>query len=221
MVQGSNVTIDGIISYGGSPNVSNKVVSHGAERDGSTTISGLTWTVADFALGSPLGSSIAYHRHDGYWRVGGSVERGIHYVDGDVQISGSNVDLAGVTIVATGTVGISGPGLELSPAAPSLPTVLSGASGCFRTGINLSASSIEWSGVLAAPDARVQVNGSDLRGGMILASSVQMSGSRIEIGRGSPVDTIVDSGDPIVYLSSEQLAAANRAAKAIRNGLGG
>jgi hypothetical protein len=130
------------------------------------------------------------------------------------------VDLRGVTIVATGTVGVSGPGLELSPAAPDLPAVLSGASGCSRTGINLSASSVEWSGVLAAPDARVRVNGSDLRGGTILASSVQLSGSRIEIGRTSLADTIVDSGDPIVYLTSEHIDAAERAAKAIRKGLG-
>jgi hypothetical protein len=220
MVQGSNVTVDGIISYGGSSNVSGRVASDGLGRDLSTTVSGLTWTVADFAVTSPLGPGVTYHRHDGDWWVGDSVEPGIHYVDGDVQVSGSNVDLRGVTIVATGTVGVSGPGLELSPAAPDLPAVLSGASGCSRTGINLSASSVEWSGVLAAPDARVRVNGSDLRGGTILASSVQLSGSRIEIGRTSLADTIVDSGDPIVYLTSEHIDAAERAAKAIRKGLG-
>jgi hypothetical protein len=96
-----------------------------------------------------------------------------------------------VSIVATGTVGISGSGLQLSPATPELPTVLSGAAGCYQTGINLSASSIEWSGVLAAPAARVQVNGSNIVGGEILAGSIQMSGSNIELGR------VVDDGGEI------------------------
>jgi len=220
MVQGSSVTVDGIISYGGSPNVSNQVVSDGVERDGSTTVSGLAWNVADFALGLPLGLGVAYHRHDGYWWVGDEVEPGVHYVDGSVQISASNIDLTGVTIVATGSIGVSGSGLRLSPATPGLPALLSGADGCYQTGINLSASSIQWDGVVAAPNARVQVNGSDLHGGKILAASVQMSGSQIEIGRSAPLDSIVDSGDPVVYLSSETVAAANRAAKGIRKGLG-
>jgi hypothetical protein len=78
------------------------------------------------------------------------------------------------------------------------------------------------SGLPRECEARVAYHrhGSDLRRGTILASSVQMSGSRIEIGGTSLVDTIVDSGDPIVYLTSEHVDAAERAAKAIRKRLG-
>jgi hypothetical protein len=247
MVQGSGVAVDGVISYAGSANVSSNVSSDGVVRDVTPVASNLDWAVADFAIRSPL-DGVAYHRHIGYWWVGGQVEPGIHYVAGDVQISASAVHLAGVTIVATGTVGISGSGLQLSPAAPELPTVLSGATGCYQTGINLSASSIEWSGVLAAPAGRVQVNGSNIVGGEILAGSIQMSGSNIELGRvvddggeidspgesgkdkadqyqagtnkaGGYVEIIVESGDPVLC-SEAVVAAARKAGKSVRESLG-
>ena len=220
-LQGSDIAVDGTISYGGSANVSSRVDSDGIQQDTSPVVSGLAWTVVDFATGSPIGFGTEFHRHTGDWTISGSVAPGIHYVAGDVKISASNVALNGVTIVATGTVDISGSDLTLSPAAPGLPTVLSGAIGCKNDAIHLHGNSVEWSGVLAAPGAGVKLNGSDLRGGMILASTVKMSGSRIEVGRSSLVDAVVDSGDPIVYLSSETVAAANRAGRSIRNGLSG
>jgi hypothetical protein len=65
--------------------------------------------------------------------------------------------------------------------SPDLPAVLAFGGSCKQTAINLSGSSISWSGVLAAPNGVVQVNASQIRGGSILASTIQMSATDVWI----------------------------------------
>jgi hypothetical protein len=123
-----------------------------------------------------------YTVHNGAWTVsGGGATPGVHYVIGDVTISGNAPALTGVTIVATGRIQVSGAS-NISPARPDLPALFAGGGSCWTSGINLSGSKIEWSGVIAAPNGVVQVNGSKVVGGRIIAGSLQLSGSDITLG---------------------------------------
>lgn len=175
LVQGSDVVVDGPISHGGKANIGHRVGSTGVVQDGALVLPTLPWTFEALA-------GRATSRHAGDWTVsGGTVEPGIHLVDGDVTISGSAPDLTGVTIVATGKVTISG-GVTMSPFEPGLPSVFTTQGSCDDTAIGVSGSSVSWSGALIAPNGKVQVNGSSLHGDHVLAATIQLSGSRIELG---------------------------------------
>ena len=100
---------------------------------------------------------------------------------GDVTISGNAPALTGVTIVATGRIQVSG-AAKISPARSDMPALFSAGGSCWNSGINLSGSKIEWTGVIAAPNGLVQVSSSKVDGGRIIGGAVQMSGSDIEIG---------------------------------------
>ena len=89
--------------------------------------------------------------------------------------------LAGVTIVATGRINISG-STSMSPALPSLPTLLSGGGSCWATAIQLSGSNVTWTGTIAAPGGGIQVNSSEVKGGRVVGGNVQLSGSHVTLG---------------------------------------
>jgi hypothetical protein len=181
MVQASNATVNGAISYGGSKNIASSVVATSIVQDPTPVVAGLAWSLADFLPGGVFSTRSDLVAHIGNWNINGSgAAPGIHVVTGNVNIADSAPDLIGVTIVATGTVNISG-GSVLAPASADLPAVLAFGGSCKQTAINLSGASISWSGVLAAPNGVVQVNASQIRGGSILASTIQMSGTDIQI----------------------------------------
>ena len=104
----------------------------------------------------------------------------LHHVKGDVIIDGAVADLTELTIVATGTITVSGTS-HLTPWAADLPTLLAAGGDCESSGITLSGSEVEWTGVLAAPNGELQISGSKIRGGSILAGSIKISGSDIEL----------------------------------------
>jgi adhesin HecA-like repeat protein len=141
-------------------------------QDGTAVTPGFPWTVADFAPGGRFSSEPGYITRTGNWNPYGAAP-GIYYVDGNVTISASSVDLRGVTIVATGTVTVSGSDSRLSPARSDLPTVLAGGGDCHRAAINVSGSSVRWEGLLAAPNGLAQINGSKPRGGQVMAFAIQ------------------------------------------------
>jgi hypothetical protein len=179
-VQGSSITVNGPISYATTKNVGGSVVSVSVVQE-LTPVASVVWTLLDFAPGGVVSTRAGYVAHIGDWALsGGGATPGIHFVAGNVVISDSAPDLVGVTIIATGTVNISG-GSVLSPAAPDLPTVLAFGGTCKKAAINLSGSSVTWSGLLAAPNGIAQVNASTLRGGSVAAVAIQMSGSDIQI----------------------------------------
>ena len=181
-LHGSSVKVSGAISYGGKQNIGSNVTSGGSQFSTDVVGSGLAWTVSDFATGGKYSAIKGYASHIGYWTVGSSgATPGVHYVIGDVMISGNAPDLIGVTIVATGTVTISG-GSVLTPARSDLPTVLADGGSCRNSAIRLSGSSITWSGVLVAPNGAIAVNGSSIRGDSIVGANIQLSGANIQIG---------------------------------------
>lgn len=181
MLQGSDVEVDGSVSYAGTKNISNKVQAAHVVQSTDAVASGLPFTVADFAPGGRYSVTPNYAAHSGNWSVN-SAAAGIHYVSGNVTISASSLDLRGVTIVATGTVTISGSDTRLAPASPDLPAVLAGGGSCTATAVNISGSKTRWDGVIAAPNGGVQINGSEIRGGTVIGANVQMSGSDLRIG---------------------------------------
>lgn len=182
MVQGSTVNVSGKISYGGTKDIGSNVTSGGVVYSAPRIEPTYAWKVSDFAPGAKYSTVTGYVSHNGQWTIGATgATRGLHYVKGDVVISGSAPDLVGVTIVATGSVTISG-GSVITPTRTDLPTILAGGGSWWNSAINLSGNSISWTGVLAAPNGVVAINGSKLRGGSILAGNIQMSGSDIQIG---------------------------------------
>jgi hypothetical protein len=181
-ISGSQIGVHGAISYGGSGHVGNDVSADSVAFEPLPVVAVVPWMVADFAPGALWSSMPGYIVHDGSWTVGGGgATPGIHYVVGDVTISGNAPALTGVTIVATGRIQVSGAS-NISPARPDLPALFAGGGSCWTSGINLSGSKIEWSGVIAAPNGVVQVNGSKVVGGRIIAGSLQLSGSDITLG---------------------------------------
>jgi len=179
---GSAVNIAGTISYGGSSNIGNKVISLGATYSAAPVVSGLPWSIGDFAPGGRYSTLPGYVYHaDSLNLSKGNLSPGIHYVAGDVNISESSPVLIGVTIVATGRINISGT-TAMTPAGVGLPTLLAGGGSCWLNAIELNGSHVSWTGVIAAPGGGVQVGSSEVVGGRIVAGNISMSGSNVTLG---------------------------------------
>jgi hypothetical protein len=65
--------------------------------------------------------------------------------------------------------------------AARLPTLLAGGGSCWLDAIQLSGSHVTWTSVIAAPGGGVQISGSEITGGRIVAGNVKMSGSNITL----------------------------------------
>src|SRR4029079_3415643 len=153
----SDVSIAGSISYGGSSNIADKVVSRGVAFSAAPVRAGLPWTISDFAPGGRYSKLPGYVAHSDSLTVKkGDLSPGIHYVAGDVTISASSPVLTGVTIVATGRIVISG-ATAMSPAAVGLPTLLAGGGSCWLDAIELDGSHVSWTGVIAAPGGCIHI----------------------------------------------------------------
>ena len=180
-ISGSQIAVHGAISYGGSGHVGTGVSADSVSHSPQPVVAVVPWLLADFLPGARWSSLPGYTAHLSSWTIsGGGATPGIHYVAGDVTISGNAPALTGVTIVATGRIQVSG-AAKISPARPDMPALFSAGGSCWNSGINLSGSKIEWSGVIAAPNGLVQVSSSKVDGGRIIGGSVQMSGSDIEL----------------------------------------
>jgi hypothetical protein len=180
-VSGSQIVVHGAISYGGTGHVGHGVSADSVTHSPLPVVAVVPWLLADFLPGGRWSSLPGYTAHLGSWTVsGGGAAPGIHYVAGDVTISGNAPALTGVTIVATGRIQVSG-SAKISPARSDMPALFSAGGSCWSSGINLSGSKIEWSGVIAAPNGVVQVSSSKVDGGRIIGGSVQISGSDIEL----------------------------------------
>jgi hypothetical protein len=182
MISGSSVSVSGTVSYGGSSNVSHNISSAGIVHSTPVVASGLPWSVSDFAPGGKYSTQPGYVAHpDDLILSRGNLTPGIHYVAGDVTISESSPILTGVTIVATGRITISG-STTITPASPSMPTLLSGAGSCWLNAIQLSGSHLTWTGIVAAPGGGIQISSSEVKGGRVISGNVQLSGSNITLG---------------------------------------
>lgn len=172
---GGSVDIDGTVSYAGSTNLRSAA---NIVHDTAVTVADLGFSVTDFAQGISR-SDVDFFAHVGRWNAGGSPERGVHFVAGDVNVSGSDVDLDGVTIIATGSINVSGSNIVMSPAAPGLPTLVSGSWACDSAAINLSGSNIEWDGTIVALSGMVRMSASNVEGGDVVAAAVRGSASNL------------------------------------------
>lgn len=121
----------------------------------------------------------ATYTHSGTWHISGSGEQipaGIHFVNGDVKISGSNVS-GNVTIVATGYIRISGSNITLSSSDASDSMLLFS-----MNDIQLSGSGDTLRGIIYAPAGECSLSGSgkNIRGAVI-GSKAGITGSNITI----------------------------------------
>jgi hypothetical protein len=181
LLSGSSVAVSGKISYGGSANIGHGTTSAGVVYSPAAVAAGLPWKISDFAPGGTYSKVAGYVAHADSINISkGNLSPGIHYVAGDVNISGSSPVLAGVTLVATGRITISG-STSLSPASAGLPTLLAGGGSCWLTAIQLSGSNVSWTGTIAAPGGGIQISSSLVKGGRVVGGNVQLSGSNITL----------------------------------------
>lgn len=181
MLSGSTISVSGTISYGGSANIGWGTSSAGVVRSSAPVASGLPWSISDFAPGGKYSTMAGYVAHNDSLVISvGGLKPGVHYIAGDVIIGMSAPDLSGVTIVATGRIIISGR-TTMSPAAANLPTLLAGGGSCWLNAIQISGSSVTWTGVIAAPGGGIQISSAAITGGRIVGGNVQLAGSNINV----------------------------------------
>ncbi len=144
------------------------------------------WELADFAPDGILAieAGSAYHHHTGNLKISGNgvdLPAGIHYVEGDVQFNASRILLNEVTIVATGTIKMSGSEIALVSYGDDLPALMSGYDQCEKDGIKLSTSVLGVVGAVYAPETKVKVSGSivGIHEGGFVGSSVTINASRM------------------------------------------
>jgi hypothetical protein len=181
MLAGSTISVSGTISYGGSASIGWGTSSAGVVHSSAPVASGLPWSISDFAPGGKYSTTAGYVAHNDSLVISlGGLKPGVHYIAGDVIIGMSAPNLTGVTIVATGRIIISG-STTMSPAAASLPTLLAGGGSCWLNAIQISGSSVSWTGVIAAPGGGIQISSAAITGGRIVGGNVQLAGSNIKL----------------------------------------
>jgi len=138
------------------------------------------WDIEDFRTGDSWPEGY-YHRHEGDWNYSGSgdeLPEGIHYVTGDVHISGSGL-YGRITIVAEGQIQLSASGTDFAPyvAGLSFFSYQQGGEGIVITGHGNKG------GSLFAPRSDIHISGSGhpIRG-VLVAQSVRIDGDSVEVG---------------------------------------
>jgi subtilase family serine protease/prenyltransferase beta subunit/formylmethanofuran dehydrogenase subunit C len=118
----------------------------------------------------------ANYTHNGTWHIkkNSNIQPGIHYVNGDVKITGKDIT-ANVTIVATGDIRITGKSPKLTTADSENNMLL------FSGGdIHLSGNSANLRGIIYAPNGDCQITSSgETITGAVIANTVDISGSGI------------------------------------------
>jgi hypothetical protein len=186
-LSGSSIKVDGPISVGGTANLGRGAATGPVTGDTTVQPSPFPVAFADFQTSGawadlvPAGS---YELHLGNWRIPDGTLSGVHVVLGDVTGSGKRVELDGASIIATGTITLSGSRISMKPFRTGWPTLMSIAGSCDSTAINLSSSDIDWRGTIVAPNGLFQANGAKIRGGSVIAVGVQASGSDVRFDAG-------------------------------------
>jgi hypothetical protein len=129
----------------------------------------LAWSIDDMAPGGALAQQAGdlYTVHEGKWSVSGAgvvVPPGLHYCLGDVHISGAGVTGHNVTIVARGSIDISGSGMHFTPFISGLTFFSDKAS---HTNVISISGSGSTGGTSYAPNGKISLTGS---GGTIVGA---------------------------------------------------
>lgn len=146
----------------------------------------LSWDAAELAPGGTLAAEAdaagMYTLHHDRWQVMGAgvvVPPGLHYCLDDVHISGAGVTGSDVTIVALGTIDVSGSAIAFTPYVPGL-TFFSAKQATTNV-ISISGSG-NTGGTAYAPDGKISLTGS---GGTIVGAFL---GDRVDIaGSGATI----------------------------------
>ena len=118
--------------------------------------------------------------HNGDWHINNNdpIPAGIHYVNGNVKISGSNIT-GNVTISATGHIKVSGSGANFSNADPVNRILFFSKCG----DIEISGNNARLKGILYAPLGACSISGSGENfQGAVIADSLDISGSNKNFG---------------------------------------
>ena len=130
------------------------------------------YTLAEFA-------ARADYTHSGSIHISGSdtLEPGLHYVNGNAKISSSSLT-ANVTIVATGSIEISGSGKNLTASDPTGMLLFAG------TDVKLTGGSNTFAGLVYAPNGTVEASGdgNTFPNGRIWALEVKITGGHGTFG---------------------------------------
>ncbi len=117
----------------------------------------------------------ADYTHSGTWQIKkkDDVPDGIHYVDGDVKITGHDIS-ANVTIIATGSIQISGKNCRLTSADDGDHMLLFSQSG----DLDIQGNDAALKGILYAPSGECKISSSgEAIEGAVIADIVDISGS--------------------------------------------
>jgi hypothetical protein len=177
----SEAEVDGVVAYGGSllPG-SHQLGGHTVHQPGAGDVT-LPYTIDEIVNGDVF-PDVERIVHNGKLQIHNSIEPGIHIVHGDVGVSGNEIDLNGVTIVATGRINLSSSSITLTPAAAGLPTLMTSASDCNRAAIQISGSDTVWHGPVVAADGLIRMSGAELHGNApIYGGAIRISGSEIRL----------------------------------------
>jgi hypothetical protein len=118
-----------------------------------------------------------YHFVNGNFNVStsGSVLDGLYYVKGNVGLSGSNIK-GTFTIVAEGTISISGSGMSCTPYSSVLLFFSNGAS------LTISGSNSSLEGIIYVPNGQITFSGSGNKvNGSLFGDKITLSGSNMVI----------------------------------------
>ncbi|MFV9504653.1 MAG: hypothetical protein AB4911_08810 [Oscillochloridaceae bacterium umkhey_bin13] len=184
-LSGSNNRITGIAEYvtrfedGGDNN----------RYDGPTRVSvslpPVSYQIADYRPGGIIATAAQaigrYRTITGDFEVSEPTTlSGLYYVTGDVKLSASNIR-GEFTIVAEGTIDVSGSDLEARPFADGL-LLLSNKQGSGEPVIKLAGSDLELRGSVSGLGGMVELSGSDIEiKGMVLGEMLKLNGSDLEL----------------------------------------
>lgn len=149
----------------------------------------ITWNLEQFddpeaeaTIAQQAAAAGLYTRHTDDWHISGAgavVPPGLHYCLGNVIISGAGVTGEGVTIVALGTINVSGSGMSFKPYVPGLTFYSSKEA---TTNVISISGSGNTGGTSYAPGGTISLTGS---GGTIVGAFL---GDRVDIaGSGATI----------------------------------
>lgn len=187
-INANNGEVSGPATAAGYVNLNNTSFN-GSFSAASPISAPLLWHPGEWAPGSARAQELDKNWH--YWPEGMTItkknqkiEKGVHYVVGDVNISlGQNLKVQGTTIVATGRINIdvNGP-VELAP-FPGQPFTLFaysyGESSCDTPGIDVNANSAKLEGVFYSPHdkTRLIAHANSNFTGNLVASAIEVGGN--------------------------------------------
>jgi PKD repeat protein len=180
-MSGSNNAIGGILYYALKPAISGVNDTFTSSQFISPRPMPVSFALADYQPGGKEAvkaqNAGKYHLVNGNFNVStsGTVLDGLYYVKGNVALSASNIK-GTFTIVAEGTISISGSGMNCTPYSSGLLFFSNGAS------FGISGSNGSLGGIIYVPKGQITVSGSGNKiNGSLFGDKVTISGSNMVI----------------------------------------